>query len=169
MCDDSPDIIDGLLWSDPSEMGMFTPNVRGCGYAFGPRATSEFLANNSLKMIVRAHQLAQDGWSWEHDQKVLTIFSAPNYCGINNNKGGIMIVRGGQTSLEPNDLTLVNYDSVEDATPLFAPCSPASLPKPSANAAGGYFAPPAAPGSPTNASSPTAPTKPSDDSREALL
>lgn len=35
---------------------------------------------NGLDLISRAHQLVMDGFSWSHDQSVVTIFSAPNYC-----------------------------------------------------------------------------------------
>jgi len=31
-------------------------------------------------MICRAHQLVNDGYSWNHDKECVTIFSAPNYC-----------------------------------------------------------------------------------------
>lgn len=133
-------IVDGLLWSDPGEKAWFHGNARGCGFLFGPEATKQFLTANKFDFIVRAHQLAMNGWSWEHDQKVLTIFSAPNYCGINNNKGGLFILHGAQESVAPDDLTLVNYDSVEDAAPLFCPSSPVvGLPQPSVDAAGAYF------------------------------
>lgn len=132
-------IVDGLLWSDPGEKAWFHGNARGCGFLFGPEATKQFLTSNKFDFIVRAHQLQMNGWAWEHDNKVLTIFSAPNYCGINGNKGGILIINGSQESLAPDALTLVNYDSVEEVTPLFCPSSPIAPPKPSADAAGSYF------------------------------
>ena len=31
-------------------------------------------------MQARAHQLVMEGFNWCHDQNVVTIFSAPNYC-----------------------------------------------------------------------------------------
>lgn len=132
-------IVDGLLWSDPGDKPWYHGNNRGCGFLFGAEATKQFLTANRFDFIVRAHQLAMDGWNWEHDQKVLTIFSAPNYCGINGNKGGLLIIHGQQESVAPENLTLVNYDSVEDVTPLFCPSSPVAPPKPSADAVGSYF------------------------------
>jgi hypothetical protein len=41
-------------------------------------------------MIIRAHQLVMDGSSRAHGGQVLTLFSAPNYCGRCGNKGAIM-------------------------------------------------------------------------------
>ena len=43
-------------------------------------------------MIVRGHQLANDGYFWLHNKKTLTIFSAPNYCYRCGNKAAIMEV-----------------------------------------------------------------------------
>ncbi|KEG06475.1 serine/threonine-protein phosphatase 2A, catalytic subunit [Trypanosoma grayi] len=50
--------------------------------------------NEILQFLVRAHQCVQEGYQWAHSGLVLTLFSAPNYCGINNNKGAIAVLRG---------------------------------------------------------------------------
>jgi serine/threonine-protein phosphatase 2A catalytic subunit len=35
---------------------------------------------NGLRFIIRAHQLVSEGFLWQHEQQVVTVFSAPNYC-----------------------------------------------------------------------------------------
>jgi diadenosine tetraphosphatase ApaH/serine/threonine PP2A family protein phosphatase len=86
------DVVDGLLWSDPSQAHGFKPNGRGCGFMFGNDATARFCEANHCEMVVRAHQMVQLGYLWDHDHRLLTVFSAPRYCGINDNLGAICIV-----------------------------------------------------------------------------
>lgn len=46
-----------------------------------PQDISEQLNHtNGLDLISRAHQLVMEGYNWSHDQNVVTVFSAPNYC-----------------------------------------------------------------------------------------
>lgn len=35
---------------------------------------------NGLRFIIRAHQLVSEGFLWQHEHQVVTVFSAPNYC-----------------------------------------------------------------------------------------
>jgi serine/threonine-protein phosphatase 2A catalytic subunit len=69
-----------LLWSDPNDRTGFEISPRGAGYTFGYDVTEEFCHKNKLTMIARAHQCIPTGYSWCHNKKVCTIFSAPNYC-----------------------------------------------------------------------------------------
>ena len=69
-----------LLWSDPEERVGFGQSPRGAGYVFGSDVSDEFCQKNGLTMISRAHQCTATGYAWCHNQKVCTIFSAPNYC-----------------------------------------------------------------------------------------
>ncbi len=88
-------IIDGLLWSDPVPEGSalrYRPNDRGCGFAFGPKATEEFCGENNVSLVIRAHQMAMEGFAWNHGNLCLTVFSAPNYCGLSNNLGCVLLV-----------------------------------------------------------------------------
>lgn len=83
------DIVSGsiaadLTWSDPTSSAGFQMSSRGTGAIFGPDATETFLKNNNLHWICRAHQCVRKGYQWDHNQKVLTVFSAPNYCGLGN-------------------------------------------------------------------------------------
>ncbi|KAL9995011.1 putative protein-serine/threonine phosphatase [Helianthus debilis subsp. tardiflorus] len=54
--------------------------------------SEQFNHTNSLKLIARAHQLVMEGFNWGHEQKVVTIFSAPNYCYRCGNMASILEV-----------------------------------------------------------------------------
>ena len=45
-----------------------------------------------MKFVARAHQLVMDGYLWHHEENVVTVFSAPNYCGEFDNAGAMMSV-----------------------------------------------------------------------------
>jgi len=69
-----------LMWSDPDERPGWSISPRGAGYTFGQNISEQFNRDNGLQFIIRAHQLIMDGYQWQHDDGVLTLFSAPNYC-----------------------------------------------------------------------------------------
>ncbi|KAF8819161.1 putative serine/threonine protein phosphatase [Cardiosporidium cionae] len=69
-----------LLWSDPDDRVGWGTSPRGAGHTFGIDKSSEFLHENNLRMIIRAHQLVSEGYQWMHEKNVVTVFSAPNYC-----------------------------------------------------------------------------------------
>jgi len=92
-----------LLWSDPvdNEDGICENvyrmnDVRGCSYFYGNEAVGKFLDQNNLLSVIRAHEAQLDGykmhaWTGKSDfPVVITIFSAPNYCDVYNNKGAII-------------------------------------------------------------------------------
>jgi serine/threonine-protein phosphatase 2A catalytic subunit len=82
-----------LLWSDPDpNVGMtgWRPSPRGAGYTWGDDITHEFNHVNGLKCVCRAHQLMMDGYEFNHDSGILTLFSAPNYCYRCGNQAAIM-------------------------------------------------------------------------------
>ncbi len=72
-----------LLWNDPSEtVDWFTPNrLRGVYSLFGTTAVDHFLERNKLEMIIRSHVCYPKGYHWFFDGRLLSIFSAPDYCG----------------------------------------------------------------------------------------
>jgi len=51
-----------------------------------------FLAKNSLSLVVRAHQVVEDGYEFFHRRSLVTLFSAPNYCGQFDNAAAVMNV-----------------------------------------------------------------------------
>lgn len=81
-----------LLWSDPDDRCGWGISPRGAGYTFGQDISEQFNHTNNLKLIARAHQLVMDGFNWAHEQKVVTIFSAPNYCYRCGNMASILEV-----------------------------------------------------------------------------
>ena len=69
-----------ILWSDPQPMPGRAPSKRGVGLSFGPDVTAKFLERNDLKLVVRSHEVKDAGYEIEADGKLITVFSAPNYC-----------------------------------------------------------------------------------------
>jgi len=74
-------ILSDLLWSDPQDEYGVGMSPRNVGILFGPDVTQRFLQANNLDLIVRSHELCADGYRIQEGGKVVTIFSAPNYCG----------------------------------------------------------------------------------------
>ncbi|CCE62958.1 hypothetical protein TPHA_0D03220 [Tetrapisispora phaffii CBS 4417] len=79
-----------LLWSDPQAANGLGPSQRGLGFAFGPDITAKYLERNKLRKVFRSHEVRMTGVKYEHDGKLVTVFSAPNYCDSQGNLGGII-------------------------------------------------------------------------------
>lgn len=94
-----------ILWSDPMPANGRVVSKRGIAIAFGPDVTREFCANNDLKYIIRSHEVKQDGYEKAHDDKCITVFSAPNYCDTMGNDGAI--IRLMAPNLEPKIISFV--------------------------------------------------------------
>lgn len=85
-------LIEMMLWSDPKPgIRGCKPSSRGAGVWFGENITDKFLKKNGLRMVIRSHELVDPGYEVLHGGKVVTIFSASNYSGKNNNKGAYMV------------------------------------------------------------------------------
>jgi serine/threonine-protein phosphatase PP1 catalytic subunit len=117
---DVPDqgLLCDLLWSDPDrDSPGWGENDRGVSFTFGADKVAEFLNKHDLDLICRAHQVianlspllsilralpltvlgmvmeeqvVEDGYEFFADRQLVTIFSAPNYCGEFNNAGALM-------------------------------------------------------------------------------
>ena len=72
-------LMSDLLWSDPQHAPGRARSKRGVGFSFGPDITQNFLDRNGLSLVVRSHEVKDEGYVVEHDGKCITIFSAPNY------------------------------------------------------------------------------------------
>lgn len=70
-----------LVWSDPEDaVEAWSHSPRGAGWLFGARVTHDFMEINKLDLICRAHQLVHEGIKYMFDRKLVTVWSAPNYC-----------------------------------------------------------------------------------------
>ena len=80
-----------LMWSDPNNSNdTWGVNSRGVSCTYNANAVDTFLNNNNLQLLCRAHQLVSEGYKFSHNNKLITVFSAPNYCGNCGNDGAVM-------------------------------------------------------------------------------
>lgn len=101
-----------LMWADPMEddeavNGDFKDNPeRDCSNYFGKKPVKKLLRSNRLLSIFRGHQVKQEGFHmhrWGAKDSfpyVITIFSAPNYCGSYKNKASVLILRNSSLQLK---------------------------------------------------------------------
>jgi len=88
--------------------GLAHNKARGGGYIFGQDVTEKFLNRNNLSWMIRSHEVQMEGicivslfannavisyvlgFKRIHGDKIITLFSAPNYCGQYGNKAAII-------------------------------------------------------------------------------
>ncbi|CAF4261380.1 unnamed protein product [Rotaria sp. Silwood2] len=90
-----------LFWSDPdphNRKGCRKNDARNMACFFGSDITEQFLKKYNLSMLIRSHQVKEEGYEFAHDRKVLTVFSASNYC---NGSNWGAIVRWDYNEQEP--------------------------------------------------------------------
>jgi serine/threonine-protein phosphatase 5 len=97
-----------LLWSDPSPFMGRQPSKRGVGVTFGPDVAHRFLDDNGLDYLIRSHEMKQNGYEEAASNRVITIFSAPNYCDQMGNKGAFIRINGSD-----NKPKFTMFDHVE--------------------------------------------------------
>lgn len=87
-------LLSDLLWSDPDFTHEgWASGKRGISGTFGGDMVTAFLTKFGFRTIVRAHQVACGGYEYMGDTKELvTVFSAPNYCGTRNNNAAVMLI-----------------------------------------------------------------------------
>ncbi|CAG8960453.1 hypothetical protein HYFRA_00008172 [Hymenoscyphus fraxineus] len=92
---DVPDfgLLNDLLWADPADQEKdWESSERGVSYSFGKKVITEFLARHDFDLVCRAHMVVEDGYEFFEDRILVTVFSAPNYCGEFDNYGAVMSV-----------------------------------------------------------------------------
>ncbi|KAI0442609.1 serine/threonine-protein phosphatase 2B catalytic subunit [Xylaria telfairii] len=120
-----------ILWADPLEdFGQEKTNeyfmhnhVRGCSYFFSYHAACNFLEKNNLLSIIRAHEAQDAGYRMYRKTRttgfpsVMTIFSAPNYLDVYNNKAAVLkyennVMNIRQFNCTPHPYWLPNFMDV---------------------------------------------------------
>jgi len=82
-----------ILWSDPDpEVEGWGENERGVSYTYSKSCVLKFLDENNLDLVCRAHQVVEDGYEFFADRQLVTIFSAPDYCGEYSNCASMMLI-----------------------------------------------------------------------------
>lgn len=82
-----------ILWSDPSDtIDDWGENERGVSYVYSEAIVNKFLQDNNLDLICRAHQVVEDGYEFFANRKLVTVFSAPDYCGEYQNCASMMSI-----------------------------------------------------------------------------
>lgn len=108
-------------FSTPLQVGSasigYGLNSRGTGHTFGEDVTLTFLHVNKLDFIIRAHQCVQAGFQWVHQNRLLTVFSASNYCGVGNRGAIVRLDEDARPTITSYQYAEVNSSSDGTAPP----------------------------------------------------
>lgn len=94
--------VSDILWSDPTEndskLGIVPNQIRDPDQTskivrFGPDRVIDFLVNNKLDLIIRAHECVMDGFERFAAGRLITLFSATDYCSTHGNAGALLFIR----------------------------------------------------------------------------
>merc|ERR1711936_1217182 len=98
-------------------------SVRGCSYFYSYAASCDFLQQNNLLSIIRAHEAQDAGYRMYRKSQttgfpsLITIFSAPNYLDVYNNKAAVLkyennVMNIRQFNCSPHPYWLPNFMDV---------------------------------------------------------
>ena len=85
-----------IMWNDPKpNLKGFTESFRGREIKFfGEDVFSDFMRENKLDYLIRAHERFPEGYKWFFNKRLLSIFSSANYRGtITPNPASYAIIR----------------------------------------------------------------------------
>ena len=101
-------VLCGLLWSDPSKIcNEYGTSSRRNGFLFGFRSFDRFMKSNNFDLMIRGHECVVDGYKYEFDRRLVTVFSASNYCNKILNKSAVLQVN--KDSVEPISMLPLGY------------------------------------------------------------
>ena len=107
-----------------SSASLYLPNsTRGCSYFYTYAAVNEFLVRNQILSVIRAHEAQDVGYRMYKKSpdtgfpSLITIFSAPNYLDVYQNKAAILkyennVVNIRQFNCSPHPYWLPNFMNV---------------------------------------------------------
>jgi len=99
-------------------------NDRGVSFTFGAEVAAKFLHKHDFDLICRAHQVVEDGYEFFAKRQLVTLFSAPNYCGEFDNAGAMMSV--DETLMCSFQILKVKMKSfLQEKAPIFSYFDPA--------------------------------------------
>ena len=90
-----------LLWSDPDKDVLeFDKNCKddilgnkiNKGVIFGEKVVENFIKKNNLDLIVRGHEIVDNGYEFFASRQLITLFSAGNFKGEFDNSSGTLLI-----------------------------------------------------------------------------
>ena len=98
-----------ILWNTP---GGNNDNINFNSYFpgeykpehFSGNNLDSFLRNNKLKMMIRSHDVCEKGITNSFGDRLITIFSSTNYCGVYQNAGALIFIKKSY-EIQPKILT----------------------------------------------------------------
>ena len=79
---------------------------RECSFKYGLDAVKNVMKKNNYLSLIRAHQVQPDGYKFHRwggsgaFPSVITVFSAPNYCGSYKNKGAVILIENDKMNVK---------------------------------------------------------------------
>jgi protein phosphatase len=73
-------LFEDFLWSDPNDVILdVLDSPRGAGKLFGKNVSENVLEKLKVKILVRGHEKCEKGFKFNHDYRVLTLFSTKGF------------------------------------------------------------------------------------------